>query len=120
MPVATGISLAHKLRGETDRISIGAFGDGAANQGQLFEAINMAKIWKLPTLFMLENNHQAMGTATERHSMSGDSFQDRYTHLKGIWVDCTDTFLLREVFRQVKAYMCKEQEPMYMECSTYR
>jgi len=112
VPVAAGISLAHKLRGEKDRISIGAFGDGAANQGQLFEAINMAKIWNLPTLFMLENNHYAMGTATERHSMSGDSFYDRYTHLKGIWVDCTDTFLLREVFRNVKAYMCKMEEPM--------
>lgn len=74
VPIAAGISLAHKLRGEKDRISIGAFGDGAANQGQIFEAINMAKIWKLPTLFMLENNHYAMGTSTERHSMSGDVF----------------------------------------------
>lgn len=57
VPVATGISLAYKLRGEHDRISIAGFGDGAANQGQMFEAINMAVIWKLPTLFMLENNH---------------------------------------------------------------
>lgn len=45
------------MRGEKDRISIGAFGDGAANQGQVFEAINMAQIWKLPVMFMLENNH---------------------------------------------------------------
>lgn len=44
-----------------------------------------------------------MGTATSRHSMSGDTFYDRYTHLKGIWVDCTDTWLLRETLRQVKA-----------------
>lgn len=70
MPVATGAALAYKLRGETDRISVAAFGDGAANQGQLFESVNMAQIWNLPVLFMLENNHYAMGTSVQRSSGS--------------------------------------------------
>jgi len=57
VPIATGVALAYKMRQEKDRISIGAFGDGAANQGQLFEAVNMAQLWKLPMLFLLENNN---------------------------------------------------------------
>lgn len=118
VPVATGVALAYKLRGENDRISIGAFGDGAANQGQLFESINMALLWKLPVLFMLENNHYAMGTSTDRHSGTSDHFYDRLKYLPGVKVDCSDVFLTRETLKGTKAWMLANESPAYMEMDT--
>ena len=65
VPLGVGLGFAHKYR-DSDRISVTYFGDGAANQGQVFEAFNMAALWQLPVLFVIENNQYAMGTAVER------------------------------------------------------
>lgn len=107
------------MRGERDRVSLGLFGDGAANQGQLYESINMAQLWKLPMIFVLENNHYAMGTSTERSSGTKD-FYNRLSDLQGYKVQCTDTFLLREFIKKLRERTTTEQVPCYLELDTYR
>lgn len=70
MPVGTGLAFAHKYRGEKACLSVILYGDGAANQGQVFEAFNMAKLWNLPAIFVCENNLFGMGTAASKSSAS--------------------------------------------------
>ena len=67
VPLGTGIAYAIKYRNE-DRLCVTLYGDGAANQGQVFEAFNMAKLWSLPVLFVVENNNYGMGTSADRAS----------------------------------------------------
>ncbi|CAI8053318.1 Pyruvate dehydrogenase E1 component subunit alpha [Geodia barretti] len=71
VPLGVGLGFAHKYRA-SDRISVTYFGDGAANQGQVFEAFNMAALWQLPVLFVIENNQYAMGTSVERSAAVSD------------------------------------------------
>ena len=75
VPIGTGLAFAHKYK-KDNGISVTFFGDGAANQGQVYEAFNMASLWKLPVLYVLENNHYAMGTAAKR-AVSGESLKTR-------------------------------------------
>jgi len=80
----------------------------------------MAQLWRLPVLYMCENNHYAMGTSVERHSGGHNHFYDKLSHLEGIYVDASDYFLIRETLRGVKKFMCDNQLPVYMEVNTYR
>ena len=68
MPLGAGLAFALKYKGITDKVAMTLYGDGGANQGQLYEAVNMAKLWNLPLLFFCENNRYAMGTPISRHS----------------------------------------------------
>ena len=82
------MAFAHKYRGEPN-ICVALYGDGAANQGQVFEAYNMAKLWLLPCIFVCENNGYGMGTSSARAS-ANPNFYKRCEYIPGIWVDGMD------------------------------
>ena len=76
MPLGTGLAFANKYRGN-GRVCLTYFGDGAANQGQVYESFNMAELWKLPVIYIIENNHYAMGTSVERARAAPTDFSQR-------------------------------------------
>lgn len=84
VPIGAGIALTQKYF-ETGKTTIAMYGDGAANQGQVFEAYNMAKLWDLPVIFVCENNKYGMGTSAERSSASTEYYK-RSGYIPGIYV----------------------------------
>lgn len=116
-PLGAGLAFAQKYN-DTGKISITMFGDGAANQGQIFEAINMSALWKLPVVFVCENNHYGMGTSTKRSSFSKE-FYKRGHYIPGIQIDGMDVLAVREGIR-FAAKHARENGPIYVEMDTYR
>lgn len=122
VPVGTGLAFASKYNHNGEGLmpcAITMFGDGAANQGQIWEAANMAALWKLPIIFCIENNHYGMGTSTERSS----SNQEYYTmgnKIPGIKCDGMDVLAVRECAKFLKKYTGEGNGPIYVEMSTYR
>ncbi|CAG5117820.1 unnamed protein product [Candidula unifasciata] len=117
VPLGAGIALAHKYKGENN-ICIALYGDGAANQGQIFEAYNMAKLWDLPCIFVCENNGFGMGTSAERASAC-TTYYTRGDYVPGIWVDGMDVLAVKEATRFAKDYVLKHG-PILIEAATYR
>ncbi|KAK6187830.1 hypothetical protein SNE40_005767 [Patella caerulea] len=117
VPLGAGIAFALKYQ-KTDNICITLYGDGAANQGQLFEAYNMAKLWNLPCIFVCENNGYAMGTSLDRSSASTQYFS-RGDYVPGVQVDGMDVLAVKECTRFCKDFVLKNG-PILIEASTYR
>jgi len=84
VPLGAGVAFALKYQG-SDNMCVVIYGDGAANQGQLFEAFNIAKLWDLPALFVCENNGFGMGTSSDRSSANTD-YYTRGDYIPGLWV----------------------------------
>ncbi|KAL4697850.1 hypothetical protein H8957_001224 [Semnopithecus entellus] len=117
-PLGAGIALACKYNGNGE-ICLTLYGDGAANQGQIAEAFNMAALWKLPCVFICENNLYAMGTSTERAAASTDYYK-RGNFIPGLKVDGMDVLCVREATKFAADYCRSGKGPILMELQTYR
>ncbi|ESO98032.1 hypothetical protein LOTGIDRAFT_201812 [Lottia gigantea] len=117
VPLGAGIAFAKKYT-NADEICITLYGDGAANQGQLFEAYNMAKLWNLPCIFVCENNGYAMGTSLDRSSAS-TTYYTRGDYIPGVQVDGMDVLAVRECTKFARDFVLKNG-PILIEASTYR
>jgi len=117
VPLGAGIAFAHKYKGDGG-VNFSLYGDGAANQGQVSEAFNLAKLWSLPIVFICENNQYAMGTPQDRHAASSD-FYRRGDYIPGVQVDGMDVLAVREATRFALEY-CQDNGPLVYEISTYR
>ncbi|XP_062510198.1 pyruvate dehydrogenase E1 component subunit alpha, mitochondrial-like [Corticium candelabrum] len=118
VPLGTGIAYAIKYRNE-DRLCVTLYGDGAANQGQVFEAFNMAKLWSLPVLFVVENNNYGMGTSADRAS-AVTAYYTRGDFIPGFKVDGMDVLTVRESTKLAAEYCRSGKGPLLMELDTYR
>ncbi|XP_051864441.1 pyruvate dehydrogenase E1 component subunit alpha, mitochondrial isoform X2 [Drosophila albomicans] len=117
VPLGAGVGLACKYKGNGG-MCLALYGDGAANQGQVFEAYNMAYLWKLPVIFVCENNNYGMGTSAERASCNTD-YYTRGDALPGIWVDGMDVLAVRSATEFAIKYV-NTHGPLVMETNTYR
>ena len=120
VPLGVGLGFAHKYRA-SDRITVTYFGDGAANQGQVFEAFNMAALWQLPVLFVIENNQYAMGTSVERSAAVSDLHErGRAFGIPGDGVDGMDVAATSRAAQQAVADLRAGKGPLLLEMMTYR
>ena len=120
IPVATGVALSAKYKG-TDNVSVVFFGDGASSQGALHEAMNLAAIWKLPVLFVCENNRYAESTPFE-YSVAGGSVANRAGGygIPGVTVDGQSILDMFEVGKEAVARARSGEGPTLIEAQTYR
>lgn len=120
VPLGTGLAFANAYRGN-GAVSIAYFGDGASNQGQVYESFNMAELWRLPVIYVIENNHYAMGTSVERSSAMpdlhrrGESFA-----IPGRKVDGMDVLSVREAALEALEHCRSGKGPIILEMMTYR
>ncbi len=118
--LGTGLAFAHKYR-EDGGVCMAYFGDGAANQGQVYESFNMAALWKLPIVFVIENNGYAMGTAVKRSSAE-THFYRRGTafRIPGMAVNGMDVLEVHQAAKVALEFVRGGNGPVLMELSTYR
>ncbi len=120
VPLGTGLAFANKYRGN-DHVSLTYFGDGSANQGQVYEAFNMAKLWSLPVIFVIENNKYAMGTSIERSSSTTDLSQRGASFgIPGEQVDGMDVRAVKAAADRVVQRARSGKGPYILEMLTYR
>ncbi|EIZ80320.1 pyruvate dehydrogenase E1 component subunit alpha [Novosphingobium sp. Rr 2-17] len=120
VPLGSGLAFAHKYR-EDGGLAMAYFGDGAANQGQVYEAFNMAALWKLPIIFVIENNQYAMGTAVNRSSAETHFYRRGAAfRIPGMQVDGMDVLEVRKAAEIAIEYVRGGNGPVLMELNTYR
>lgn len=118
--LGTGLAFANWYR-ENDNVSMAYFGDGASNQGQVYESFNMAALWKLPVIYIIENNRYAMGTSIHRASAMMDFSQRGASfNIPGIQVDGMDVRAVKAAADLATAYCRSGQGPIILEMQTYR
>lgn len=120
IPLGTGLAFAHKYR-DDGGLSMAYMGDGAANQGQVYEAFNMAALWKLPVIYVIENNQYAMGTSVERSSALPELYKRGEAYgIPGFVVDGMDVLAVREAALKATEYVRQGNGPVLLEIKTYR
>jgi pyruvate dehydrogenase E1 component alpha subunit len=120
VPIGTGLGFAHRYRGD-GRISVTFLGDGAINQGQVYESFNMASLWKLPVVYVIENNRYGMGTSVDRASARTDLFHRGVAYgIPGEQVDGMDAVAVYEAGVKAAEHARSGQGPIIIEMLTYR
>jgi pyruvate dehydrogenase E1 component alpha subunit len=120
LPMAVGFALAERLR-KSDRITACFFGEGAVAEGEFHESANLAALWRLPVLFLCENNLYAMGTALERSESDTDLCEKaRSYRMRAESVDGMDVLAVRDLMQDAVAYVRSAAGPMFVEFRTYR
>lgn len=120
VPLGTGLAFANWYRGN-DNVSFVYFGDGAANQGQVYESFNMAELWKLPVVYVIENNRYAMGTSVTRSSALTDfSKRGQSFNIPGEQVDGMDVRAVRAATEHAVEWCRGGNGPIILEMQTYR
>ncbi|MEY4707589.1 MAG: Pyruvate dehydrogenase component subunit alpha [Pseudomonadota bacterium] len=120
VPIGTGLAFANKYRGNKS-VCLTYFGDGAANQGQVYESFNMAELWKLPVVYVIENNQYAMGTSVERSSAVSDfSKRGASFGIPGVQVNGMDVEAVQKAGEEAMAHCRAGKGPIILEMKTYR
>ena len=120
VPIGTGLAFANKYK-KNGKISVTYFGDGATNQGQVYEAFNMAALWNLPVLYIIENNEYAMGTSVSRASAETELFKRGISfEIPGKQVDGMDVLKVRQAALEAVDYVRSGKGPFLLEMKTYR
>ncbi|HEY4134239.1 MAG TPA: pyruvate dehydrogenase (acetyl-transferring) E1 component subunit alpha [Alphaproteobacteria bacterium] len=120
VPIGVGLAFARKYNGK-NTVSLTYYGDGAANQGQVYEAFNMAALWKLPTVFVIENNQYAMGTSVKRGAATPDFYKRGEAFgIPSMKVDGMDVMKVREAGEIAVAHCRAGKGPYVLQMETYR
>jgi pyruvate dehydrogenase E1 component alpha subunit len=120
LPFAVGLALADRMRSER-RVTACFFGDGAVEEGEFHESLNLATLWKLPILFLCENNYYAMGTGIERHAGSVDLERRAAAYgMPAEQVDGMDVLAVERAVRFASECVREESRPRFLELTTYR
>jgi pyruvate dehydrogenase E1 component alpha subunit len=120
MPLACGLGLAEQYKG-TERIAVNFLGDGAVNEGEFHEALNLAAVWKLPVLFICENNFYGMGTAVQRVSATVEVYKRAEAYgMHAEQVDGMDVLAMYEATERLAAQVRSGEGPAFLEAICYR
>ena len=120
VPIGAGLAFSDKYNG-TDRVTFAYFGDGAANQGQVYETFNMAALWNLPVIFVIENNQYAMGTSVSRSTAVQELYQRGESFgIPGNQADGMDILAVQAAAEAAVAKCRAGDDPILLEMKTYR
>ena len=121
VPTACGAALSIRLKKIPDRVAVSFFGDGAANAGTVLESMNLAGVWKLPIIFILEDNHYAVSTPIERSAADPDLTKRGIPFgLRTFEADGNDVLAVYETVREARAAVLQDERPCFVVLHTYR